>query len=220
MIRYRRAARDPRVLATKPTTGWALRRRLLVHGVETLWIFAHTSDYSLKGRAEMISCPMFVCNAEGDDISASAPHLVDALTVEKEYVRFTAAEGAGDHCEAGARTLYMRGRSDGSTACSPPTPELRAVAPSVVIPPAPSWTTTDRFAGPSQCQCHRPGSLPSSAPVGPKDKARASQPKSTVPSRDVQYPRDRVLQTVQKAPDSGSSGSSRGPPNPLPCAAT
>ena len=54
----------------------------------------------------MISCPMFVCNAEGDDMSASAPHLVDALTVEKEYVRFTAAEGAGDHCEAGARTLY------------------------------------------------------------------------------------------------------------------
>jgi hypothetical protein len=29
-----------------------------------------------------------------------------ALTCEKEYVRFKAAEGAGDHCEAGARTLY------------------------------------------------------------------------------------------------------------------
>ena len=25
---------------------------------------------------------------------------------EKAYVRFTAAEGAGDHCEVGARALY------------------------------------------------------------------------------------------------------------------
>ena len=47
-----------------------------------------------------------MCDAEGDDISASAPELVAALTGEKEYVHFTAAEGAGDHCEAGARTLY------------------------------------------------------------------------------------------------------------------
>jgi hypothetical protein len=26
--------------------------------------------------------------------------------VRREYVEFTAAEGAGDHCEAGPRTLY------------------------------------------------------------------------------------------------------------------
>ena len=57
-------------------------------------------------RAEMITCPVFVCNAERDDISTSAPRLFEALTGEKEYVLFRAAEGAGDHCEAGARTLY------------------------------------------------------------------------------------------------------------------
>jgi hypothetical protein len=50
--------------------------------------------------------PSWVCNAEGDDISASAPQLVDAMTCEKTYVHFTAAEGAGDHCEQGARALY------------------------------------------------------------------------------------------------------------------
>ena len=49
---------------------------------------------------------MFVCNAEGDDIGASAPLLFDALASDKEFVHFTLAEGAGDHCEAGARTLY------------------------------------------------------------------------------------------------------------------
>jgi hypothetical protein len=47
-----------------------------------------------------------VCNADGDDISASAPELFATLTCPKELVTFTAAEGAGDHCEAGARTLY------------------------------------------------------------------------------------------------------------------
>ena len=56
--------------------------------------------------AGYVRCPTFVCHAEGDDISASAPQLADALRGEKTYVRFTAAEGAGDHCEAAARTLY------------------------------------------------------------------------------------------------------------------
>jgi alpha-beta hydrolase superfamily lysophospholipase len=95
------------MLARKSTAGWALRRGQLVHGVnDPLDYLLALRDYSLKGRAEAISCPTFVCNAEGDDISASAPRLVDALKVEKEYVRFSAIEGAGDHCEAGARTLY------------------------------------------------------------------------------------------------------------------
>jgi hypothetical protein len=63
-------------------------------------------DYSLKDRASKITCPTFVCNAEGDDISQSAPQLAKALTCEKEFVTGTASEGAGDHCEVGARTLY------------------------------------------------------------------------------------------------------------------
>jgi hypothetical protein len=28
------------------------------------------------------------------------------MTCEKTYVHFTAAEGAGDHCQQGARALY------------------------------------------------------------------------------------------------------------------
>jgi pimeloyl-ACP methyl ester carboxylesterase len=96
-----------RVLAAKPTAGWALRRGQLVHGThDPLEYLLALRDYSLKGRAERIACPTFVCHAEGDDISTSAPRLFDALTAEKEYVMFKAADGAGDHCEAGARTLY------------------------------------------------------------------------------------------------------------------
>jgi len=96
-----------RPLASKPTAGWALRRGQLVHGVTDPVDYLLTlRDYSLKDHASKITCPVLVCDAEGDDISASAPDLVRALTCSKEYLHFTAAEGAGDHCEAGARTLY------------------------------------------------------------------------------------------------------------------
>jgi hypothetical protein len=50
--------------------------------------------------------PDLVCNAEGDDISASAPRLVAALRCPTTFLTFTAAEGANDHCDAGARMLF------------------------------------------------------------------------------------------------------------------
>jgi pimeloyl-ACP methyl ester carboxylesterase len=96
-----------KVLAKKPTVGWALRRGMLVHGCDDpLAMVEALRDFSLAGRAERIACPTWVCSAQDDDISASAPRLVEALTCEKTYVRFTAAEGANDHCEQGARALY------------------------------------------------------------------------------------------------------------------
>jgi alpha-beta hydrolase superfamily lysophospholipase len=96
-----------KLVAGKPTAGWALRRGMLVHGVdEPLMLLDAMREYTLAGHAEQITCPTWVCSAEGDDISASAPRLVQALRCEKEYVQDTAAEGAGDHCEQGARALY------------------------------------------------------------------------------------------------------------------
>jgi hypothetical protein len=94
-------------LASKPTAGWALRRGQLVHGVASpIDYLLALREYSLKDHAAKITCPVLVCGAEGDDISASAPQLAEALTCPKQYIHFSAAEGAGDHCEAGARTLY------------------------------------------------------------------------------------------------------------------
>lgn len=94
-------------MVESPTGGWSLRRGMLVHGVDhPLEYIESTRDYTLKGRAEHIRCPTWVCSAEGDAISASAPQLVDAITCPHEYVEFTAAQGAGDHCESGARLLY------------------------------------------------------------------------------------------------------------------
>jgi alpha-beta hydrolase superfamily lysophospholipase len=96
-----------RLVMRRATAGWALRRGLLVHGVRSPLAFIESlPEYTLVGRAELITCPTWVCYAEGDDISASAPELVAALRCPKELVRFTAAEGADDHCEQGARALY------------------------------------------------------------------------------------------------------------------
>lgn len=92
----------------KPTEGWALRRGLYVNGDDTMIDYIRgAKDYTLRGHAEKITCPTLVCHAEGDDISAQAPELFDALTCEKQLILFTEAEGAGQHCEVGARQLYL-----------------------------------------------------------------------------------------------------------------
>ena len=96
-----------RAVMNKPTAGWAMRRNLMVHGLsDPLEYFRIAPRYSLKGIEHQIGCPTFVCSAEGDDLSADAKKLYDALTCPKQYVRFRSAEGAGQHCEGGARTVF------------------------------------------------------------------------------------------------------------------
>ena len=91
----------------QPTAGWVLRRGLWVHGVETpLELVRLMGDYTLEGRAERIACPTLVCSAERDEIGVTARRLFDALSCQKEFATFTAAEGAGAHCESGARAVF------------------------------------------------------------------------------------------------------------------
>ncbi|GAA1864831.1 alpha/beta hydrolase family protein [Asanoa iriomotensis] len=100
----RRALRG---LERRPTAGWSLRRGQLVHGAaDAVTYIDMLRDYTMKGRAGRITCPTLVCHAEGDPLGAQAPQLYDALTTRKQLITFTVAEGAGDHCEAGARTLF------------------------------------------------------------------------------------------------------------------
>jgi len=90
-----------------PTRGWALRRGMFVHNAATPLDYINlTREYSLEGRAERISCPTLVCTAENDDIAAFAKVLFDALACEKKFLTFTSAEGAGEHCEDGNRSLF------------------------------------------------------------------------------------------------------------------
>jgi pimeloyl-ACP methyl ester carboxylesterase len=113
----------------KPTAGWALRRNLFVHGItDPLEFFRLAPQYSLNGIARQIRCPTFVCNAEKDDLSVDARTLYDALTCpKKEFVQFKAADGAGEHCEGIARTLFHRRVFDWLDAILEPAPlEMRS----------------------------------------------------------------------------------------------
>lgn len=93
----------------KPTAGWALRRGLWAHRAATLDEYLRQIiEYTLAGRAGRIRCPTLIAFAEDDDIAASAQKIYDALTCEKEFVRFYRKEGAGEHCESGARLLFHR----------------------------------------------------------------------------------------------------------------
>src|SRR5215210_3200754 len=92
-----------------PFLSWALLQRgLWVNGVDTLHdYFVSTVEYKLSTVADRISCPTLLTLAEDDFIASFAPKLYEALEVpEKRLVRFTGAEGAGDHTEASGRALY------------------------------------------------------------------------------------------------------------------
>ncbi len=90
-----------------PTAGWALRRGLWAHKAATLEEYLRQlDDYSLAGRTDRLRCPTLICFAEDDDLAATARKSYDALTCEKEFLTFHRSEGAGDHCEAGARLLF------------------------------------------------------------------------------------------------------------------
>ena len=89
-----------------PTRGWALRRGQHVHGVSSpLEYLRALRAYTTTDRLEQVGCPVLVCDAERDPLAAQAREVFEALGGPKEYARFSASQGAGDHCEAGNRSL-------------------------------------------------------------------------------------------------------------------
>jgi pimeloyl-ACP methyl ester carboxylesterase len=70
------------------------------------WLRVMTG-YTLAGRAEKITCPTLVTEGEGDFASQSRT-LFDALTCPKQFREFTAAEGAGGHCEGMGQRLWQQ----------------------------------------------------------------------------------------------------------------
>jgi hypothetical protein len=65
-------------------------------------------EYSVESRAGEIACPTLVRSAENDENGATAQRLYEALTCHKTFMAFTTAEGAGEHCESGARSAFNR----------------------------------------------------------------------------------------------------------------
>jgi pimeloyl-ACP methyl ester carboxylesterase len=90
-----------------PTKGWALRRGLWTHAVERPIDYLRlTAEYTLAGRVQQIRCPTLICSAEEDQIGVTAKKLYELLTCPKAFKLFKSAEGAGAHCESGARGLF------------------------------------------------------------------------------------------------------------------
>lgn len=90
-----------------------VQRGFWVNGMPNLRAYlAEIERYTLKGRAESIRCPTLLAVAENDPLAAGAETLYNALRCPKTMVRFTAAEGAGDHCEMMNRSVLNRAALD------------------------------------------------------------------------------------------------------------
>ena len=97
-------------IRTNPQLNWAfVQRGRMVHGVDTLMDYLRACvDYRLSDRVANISCPTLVTQAESDPVAAYAGRLYEALSAPKTFIRFSPAEGAGDHCEVSARSVYFQ----------------------------------------------------------------------------------------------------------------
>jgi hypothetical protein len=64
------------------------------------------SEFELTGVAEQITCPTLVVDSEAEhSFPGEAKRLYDALTCPKEFMLFTAEEGAEEHCQIGAAMI-------------------------------------------------------------------------------------------------------------------
>jgi hypothetical protein len=96
------------LMAADPNIRWAATHGQYVMGVDSpRAFFASYLDYTLAdGIAEKIACPVLVCEAATDIFFEGQPQLLfDHLTSPKTLLKFTEAEGAGAHCQAGAQRL-------------------------------------------------------------------------------------------------------------------
>lgn len=103
------AAMD-KVVRADPSLNWKIvKRAFWVHGISTLAEYlALSEDYTLEGRLEAIRCPTLATAAENDPLSRGVAAAFERLACPKQLIRFTAAEGAGAHCEMGNRALLNR----------------------------------------------------------------------------------------------------------------
>jgi pimeloyl-ACP methyl ester carboxylesterase len=96
------------LMHTSPQFRWAARQGMWSFGVSTPRAYLAASlAYNLRdGIAEKITCPVFAGRAESDEFFRGQPEeLMQHLTAPATLASFTAAEGAGAHCQVGAQRL-------------------------------------------------------------------------------------------------------------------
>lgn len=87
---------------------WDVENGIFTYKADSLMdLVEKTEPFTLEGVADKIKCSTLVCGAEDDHFFAGQPQqLYDALTCPKSYKKFTAYEGAGEHCHYGALLLF------------------------------------------------------------------------------------------------------------------
>ena len=83
---------------------WLVTNAVWTFGASSFSDFVtKAKQYTMDGVAGQIQCPCLVLEADGDMFFRGQPRQIyDALQVPKEIVRFTAADGAENHCQSGA----------------------------------------------------------------------------------------------------------------------
>jgi len=97
----------PRDIAMIPRSGITFTKRLAAARLlaEVRQRVA-SGIFTMQSLAEQIRCPTALCFAEHDEVAAYARRLYDTLTCPKQFISFTSAEGADEHCEIGNRSLF------------------------------------------------------------------------------------------------------------------
>ncbi len=93
-----------REMKTNVNLGWFFANGMFTFGTASPGEFLKMlKPYTMKDCAAKIKCPLLVVDSEGDkDLPGQAKHLFNALRCPKEYMLFTAEEGAEEHCQMGA----------------------------------------------------------------------------------------------------------------------
>ncbi|HTZ66189.1 MAG TPA: CocE/NonD family hydrolase [Roseiarcus sp.] len=100
---------DAVIKANRELNWKVVKRGFWANGVTSLRDYLREAErFTMKGRAGDIRCPTLLMAAENDPLAIGAETLFDALKCPKKLIRFTAAEGAGDHCEMMNRSLVNR----------------------------------------------------------------------------------------------------------------
>ena len=103
------AMADFEKLAAGPDGALLFRPRMAAHGLTTVQDYIrHMREFNNSGSAPLITCPSLICDNEIDRISTGqGKQLANAMTGSAvDTVIFTAAEGAGGHCEGMGREVF------------------------------------------------------------------------------------------------------------------
>lgn len=94
-------------IEASPQLRWSIvQRGFWVNGARDLRDFlVLLGEFTMAGRASGITCPTLFTVAANDPLGAGAQEFAERLSVPTTVLRFSAAEGAGDHCEMYNRSL-------------------------------------------------------------------------------------------------------------------